>query len=58
MSELVISKKRSHIYILNNKDPNTDPEGTPGNRPSHLLYGELIFVLYFLLLRKIEISLR
>ena len=44
--------------MLNNKGPKTDPWGTPIRRRSYSLKDELIFVLYFLLLRKLEMSLR
>ena len=35
--------------MLNNKGSNTDPYGTPNNKPSQSLYPELILVLYLLL---------
>ena len=44
--------------MLNNKGHKTDPCGTPITRCFHSLKNELIFVLYFLLLRKLKMSLR
>ena len=45
------------MYILNNKGPKIDPCGAPVRKFSQLLKDELILVLYFLLHRKLEISL-
>ena len=45
------------MYMLNNKAPETDPCGTQLRRCFHLLKDELIFVLYYLLIRKLEMSL-
>ena len=44
--------------MLNNKGPKTGPCGMPIWRCFHSLKGELILVLYFLFLRKLEMSLR
>ena len=44
--------------MLINKGPKTDPCGTPMRTCFHLLTDELIFVLCFLWLRKLEMSLR
>ena len=41
--------------MLINKRPKTDPQGTPIKAYSYLLKDESVFVLYFLLLRKLEI---
>ena len=46
------------MYMLNNEGPKTDPCGTPTRRCFHSLKDELIFVRYFLLLTKLEMSLR
>ena len=43
--------------MLNNKGSNTDPCGTPINKPSQSLYPELILVLYLLLDKNDETSL-
>ena len=44
------------MYILSNKGPKTDPCGTSIKTSSPLLKDKLYLVLYFLLLRKFEIS--
>ena len=44
--------------MLDNKGHKTDPCGTSIRRSIHSLKDELIFVLYFLLLRKLGMSLR
>ena len=44
--------------MLKNKGPKTDPCGTPMMRCFHSLTDELIFVLCFFWLRKLEMSLR
>ena len=44
--------------MLNNKRPKTDRCGTPIRTCFYSLKDELIFVLYFLLLRKLEMSIR
>ena len=44
--------------MSNNKGPKTDPCGTTIRRCFHSLKDELVFALYFLLLRKLEMSLR
>ena len=44
--------------MLNTEGPKKDPCGTPIRRYFYSLKDELIFVLYFLLLRKLEVSLR
>ena len=46
------------MHMLINKEPKTDPYGTPMRACFHLLTGELIFGLCFLWLRKLEMSLR
>ena len=43
--------------LLNNKGPKADPCGTLIMRCFHSLKDELILVLYFLFLRKLEMSL-
>ena len=46
------------MHMLNNKGPKTDPCGMPIKRCLYSLKNELIFALYFLLIRKLEMSLR
>ena len=46
------------MYMLNNKGAKRDPCGTPIKICFRFLRDELIFVLYFLLLRKLEMSLK
>ena len=44
------------MYMLNNKGLKTDPCGTLKRRCINSLKDELVFVLYFLLLRKVEMK--
>ena len=44
------------MKILNNKSPKIDPYGTPNNISFHELYLSFIFILCFLLERKLCIS--
>ena len=46
------------MYMLNNKRPKGDPCGAPIRGYFHSLKDKVISVLYFLLLRKLEMSLR